>query len=458
MNQEVTSERDALQTKLRRLEHEMEDIKSSGSHGDSELIQLRSQVHDLERKLTEAEDEICDLQQEAHDLEMAKLKSQLELDKIKQRNQKDLDQVERDLEEQREAAARKGRSYEARIAELDEELHNALQAKRDAERRMIEIRDQAPTRDHDHEREMKSVIKKLRALLTDAQNQLEKSRDQAGQKSQIRALETQLEDVQSSLTSALKSKQSLESELADTQKQLTTACKSKMETEDKLSKLARDKCDAENEKEDLEEEIHELLKRYQSLVSSSQVTAMTVRDQAEQISTLVDTKNKHQDEIDSLSSRISHFESHYVPKDKINVLESKNLEVEQKLDYEKSLRVRFENQTMKYKDQTEKLEDDCSRLQSKIIEEDRKYKQLQSQLSRALESQADVNRRDIEQAQTISNLNSRIELSESEIHQLQTDLKSAQKRADGLKLALEQSTMSDDEDDEFSTDSEDGYS
>lgn len=79
------------------------------------------------------------------------MKSQLELDKIKQRNQKDLDQVERDLEEQREAAARKGRSYEARIAELDEELHNALQAKRDAERRMIEIRDQAPTRDHGKE-------------------------------------------------------------------------------------------------------------------------------------------------------------------------------------------------------------------------------------------------------------------------------------------------------------------
>ena len=44
----------------------------------------------------------------------------------------------------------------------------------------------------EHERELKSVIKKLRALLTDAQNQLEKSRDQAGQKSQIRALETQV--------------------------------------------------------------------------------------------------------------------------------------------------------------------------------------------------------------------------------------------------------------------------
>ena len=44
----------------------------------------------------------------------------------------------------------------------------------------------------EHERELKSVIKKLRALLTDAQNQLEKSRDQAGQNSQMRALETQV--------------------------------------------------------------------------------------------------------------------------------------------------------------------------------------------------------------------------------------------------------------------------
>ena len=69
---------------------------------------------------------------------------------------------------------------------------------------------------------------------------------------------------------------------------------------------------------------------------------MTVRDQAEQISTLVDAKTRQQDEIDSLTSRISHLESHYVPKDKINVLESRCLELEQKFDYEKSLRVRFE--------------------------------------------------------------------------------------------------------------------
>lgn len=40
-----------------------------------------------------------------------------------------------------------------------------------------------------------------------------------------------------------------------------------MEAEDKLAKLMREKTDIENEKEDLDEEIHELLKRYQSLVA-----------------------------------------------------------------------------------------------------------------------------------------------------------------------------------------------
>ena len=64
----------------------------------------------------------------------------------------------------------------------------------------------------------------------------------------------------------------------------------------------------------------------------------------------------------------------------------------------------WQNQSIKCKDQIERLEDDTSRLQSKLIEEDRKYRQIQSQLSRELESQADVNRKDIEQAQTIANL------------------------------------------------------
>lgn len=58
----------------------------------------------------------------------------------------------------------------------------------------------------------------------------------------------------------------------------------------------------------------------------------------------------------------------------------------------------------KYKDNAEKHEDEINRLQSKLMEEDRKYKQLQSQLSRALEGQEDVNRKDIEQSQTIANL------------------------------------------------------
>lgn len=45
-----------------------------------------------------------------------------------------------------------------------------------------------------------------------------------------------------------------------------------------------------------------------------------------------------------------------------------------------------------------------------------------------------------------SNLqNSRLELCDSQIHQLQGDLKSAEKRAEGLRIELEQASMMDDE-------------
>jgi len=67
------------------------------------------------------------------------------------------------------------------------------------------------------------VIRRLKALLHDAQSQLEKSKDASNHKSNIRTLETQLEDSQSALTAALKSKRSLELELQESQQQQNAA-------------------------------------------------------------------------------------------------------------------------------------------------------------------------------------------------------------------------------------------
>ncbi|XP_067938271.1 unconventional myosin-XVIIIa-like isoform X2 [Watersipora subatra] len=463
--EDITIERDALQSKLKRLEHEMTELKSA-CVGDSELIQLRTCKHDLERKLAESEDDIGDLQQEMHELEMTKLKLQMEIDKMKIKQQKELDLLEREMDELREASTRKTRNYENRIAELDEELQSALHERREAERKLLSARDAEPVRDHEREKELKIVIRRLRCLLTDSQGQLEKIKEQINQKSQMRTMETKLEDLQASLTATLKSKHSLETDLQECQIQLGLASKSKMEAEDRAAKLMRDKTDIENEKEDLDEEIHELLKRYQTLVAQNSSTAMSVRDLNEQVTTLAEAKARLQEELDCANSKLAHLDTHYVTKDRVAVLESKCLEVEQKLDYEKSMRTRFENQSLKAKDHSEKLEDEIAKLTGRIADEERRSRQIQSQLSRALESADDVHRKDIEQTQIIANMNQRLELCDVEIRQLQTELKSAHKRAENLQSTLIQSTLSDDETEhvqekrhgESDTDSEGGYS
>lgn len=76
------------------------------------------------------------------------MKLQIEVDKLKQKCQKDADIHERELDELRETTARKHRNYDSKITDLEEELHSALQGKRDAERRLLEQREAVPVRDH----------------------------------------------------------------------------------------------------------------------------------------------------------------------------------------------------------------------------------------------------------------------------------------------------------------------
>lgn len=66
---------------------------------------------------------------------------------MRQKQQKDLDQLEREMEELKETSARKARGYESKITELEEEVHAALQGKREAERKMMQSRDSVPVKD-----------------------------------------------------------------------------------------------------------------------------------------------------------------------------------------------------------------------------------------------------------------------------------------------------------------------
>lgn len=64
----------------------------------------------------------------------------------------------------------------------------------------------------------------------------------------------------------------------------------------------------------------------------------------------------------------------------------------------------IQNKSLKDKENNEKLDDELSKLHNRVVEEERKCKQLQSQLTRSLESQEDISRREIEQSQNISQL------------------------------------------------------
>lgn len=62
----------------------------------------------------------------------------------------------------------------------------------------------------------------------------------------------------------------------------------------------------------------------------------------------------------------------------------------------------LQNSSLKSKDACERLEDEISKLQARLGEEERRAKSLQTQLSRALETQEEGSRKDVEQSQSLA--------------------------------------------------------
>ena len=79
------------------------------------------------------------------------------------------------------------------------------------ERELIEF--QSKMADPEMEKKLRKQVKKYKALLEDAQSELERLRDSRGNSAIVKSLRNQLEDLQASETSANKAQKRLQAEM-----------------------------------------------------------------------------------------------------------------------------------------------------------------------------------------------------------------------------------------------------
>ncbi|XP_014681276.1 PREDICTED: unconventional myosin-XVIIIa-like [Priapulus caudatus] len=194
----------AAQEKLRQLQEEIEEFeRAAHSKDDKELLRLRREKHDLDKKQQDQEDELDEQAGQIQQLQQAKLRLEMENEKLRQSHSKELDAHEEEMEELRTTTSK--RTTICRLKEVIDHFQAEKENGRGTEQKAQE--------------EVKKLQRELRELKEEYAN-LNRKESEASQRKHdlelsMETAEATTEQLQSDLRLAFKRIDDLQNALED---------------------------------------------------------------------------------------------------------------------------------------------------------------------------------------------------------------------------------------------------
>lgn len=354
---------------LSSLRREMEDLTHGGG-SEEEFAQLKKSKIEAEKLCKEQEEELDEMAGQISLLEQAKLRLEMSLETMRKEARRENQQRDDELEEVRGSSYKKIKALECQLETEHEERTLLLREKHELERRLkaIEEQDRVDRAAEDAaNQKLKRDLRKYKALLKDAQAQIERMKADSPGKVLIRQLRNQIEDAESARAIAVKMKNASEAELADLQLLLDEANRGRNEAESKAVHAAREKSELQSQFEENEEEMAELMKKYGSVVKQLNIEQSTIAQNEIRIVELESERNSLKEQVEELHLRLENVESITDTSTNIQTkrLEMKVKELESRLELEQATRGRLEVQFNRYKDALEKAQQEASQIKAK---------------------------------------------------------------------------------------------
>lgn len=289
----------------------MEDL-SFGGGSEEELGQLKRAKLDAEKLCKEQEEELDEMAGQIQLLEQAKLRLEMTLETMRKEARREAQQRDDELEEIRGSSFKKVKALECQLETEHEERTLLLREKHELERRLQSAEDQdrvdRAAEDAANQKQ-KRDLRKYKALLKDAQSQLERMKADSPGKLLIRQLRNQVEDAEASRSIAVKARQSAETELSDVQILLDEAIRTRNEAETKSTQAQRERSELQIQFEENEEEMAELIKKYSAVVKQLNAEQTTISENEIRISELETERNSLKEQVDELHMRLENVEN-----------------------------------------------------------------------------------------------------------------------------------------------------
>ncbi|XP_039576439.1 unconventional myosin-XVIIIa isoform X20 [Passer montanus] len=441
-----------LTQKVEALEAELQDISSQESKDEASLAKVKKQLRDLEAKVKDQEEELDEQAGTIQMLEQAKLRLEMEMERLRQTHAKEVESRDEEVEEIRQSCQKKLKQMEVQLEEEYEDKQKVLREKRELESKLSAVSEQANQRDFETEKRLRRDLKRTKALLADAQIMLDHLKNNAPSKREITQLKNQLEESEFTCAAAVKARKSMEVEIEDLHLQIDDLAKAKAALEEQLSRLQREKNEVQSRLEEDQEDMNELMKKHKAAVAQASRDLAQMNDLQAQLEEVSKEKQELQEKLQGLQSQLEFLEQSMVDKSLVSRQEAKIRELETRLEFERTQVKRLESLATRLKENMEKLTEERDQRAAAENREKEQNKRLQRQLRDVKEEMGELAKKEAEASRKKHELEMDLESLEAANQSLQSDLKLAFKRIGDLQAAIEDEMESDSNEDLINSD------
>uniref|UniRef100_A0A6P4EM55 Unconventional myosin-XVIIIa isoform X7 n=1 Tax=Drosophila rhopaloa TaxID=1041015 RepID=A0A6P4EM55_DRORH len=433
---------DLKEEKLASLQRELEEMTFGGGT-EEEFAQLRRSKNETERRAKEQEEELDEMAGQIQLLEQAKLRLEMSLETMRKEARRESQQRDEELEEVRGNGYKKIKALECQLETEHEERTLLLREKHELERRLSSMEDRDRV-DRDAEealnQKLRRDLRKYKALLKDAQTQLERLKADTPGKTLIRQLRNQLEDAESARSLAMKARQTAEAELTEVQAMFEESHRARNDAEERANAAHRDRAELQAQIEENEEELGELMKKYSATVKQLNTEQINVSEAEFTLNEMEAERNNLKEQVAELQHRLDNVENLGDPSMAMmsKRLELRTKELESRLELEQATRARLEVQVNRHKEALEKLQNEVTQSKMREMQAQDVIKKSQKSLRDMREEFHTVSSREQESLTRRKDLEKKMEQMESEGAALKNDLRLALQRIADLQQAMEE--------------------
>ncbi|XP_067289283.1 unconventional myosin-XVIIIb-like isoform X2 [Pseudorasbora parva] len=417
------------------------------------IPELKKQLRELETRDKERSEEISQMTARIKQQEQMHLRFEMEMERMKQIHQKELEDKDEELEDVQKSSQRRLRQLEMQLEQEYEEKQMVVHEKHDLEGLIATLCEQVGHRDFDVEKRLRRDLKRTHALLSDAQLLLS-TVEQPGQghdpgaKEQLERLRCQLEDSEARRLEAESVQKTLAAELENAQIELESICKQKSLVDEQLAQLHYERTDLMKRLEEDQEDLNELMQKHKDLIAQSSSDISQIRELQAEMEELKKQRQTLQEELQTSVARVQFLESSTVARSIVSKQEARICDLENKLEFQRGQVKRFEVLVLRLRDSVVRLGEELEQAAQAEARERENSRYYQQRLADMRLEMDDLSVREQESSRRRMELEMQVEELSAVRQTLQADLETSIRRIVDLQAALEEVESSDESDTE----------